>query len=78
MICWQMLSICNALTRGSYAFLQADLDFSKKQAEQFGEDIDAWKAAVTARDAEIQNLQVNTLALKSAVSVHVCTRKQHL
>ncbi|BDA50973.1 probable Golgin candidate 4 at C-terminar half [Coccomyxa sp. Obi] len=39
------------------ACLKADLDFSKKQAQQFGEDIDAWKAAVAARDAEIQNLQ---------------------
>jgi hypothetical protein len=43
---------------GEVAELKAGMDSANAQIQQMHEDLQAWEQAVSARDAELRNLQV--------------------
>ncbi len=46
------------LSVGEVAELKAGMDSANAQIQQMHEDLQAWEQAVSARDAELRNLQV--------------------
>ena len=46
------------LSAGEVAELKAGMDSANAQIQQMHEDLQAWEQAVSARDAELRNLQV--------------------
>lgn len=48
----------SALPPGDVTKLKAEVDSANAQIQQMHEDLQAWEEAVSARDAELRNLQV--------------------
>lgn len=53
------------------------MDSSKAQSDRLGSDVEAWNAAVAARDAEIQNLQVGIFSTHVMLTTFICPRCCH-